>query len=120
RFFSSLNPPEPQGGIRALWNRLIAPLFPHAVRLFLNSELNSPQKFQDSWLHGLPMDNRVNYDLLPLKFTELWIPLEKATEVMRTMRDYYSQGGFERSGTTTVEIYATKASTYWLSPSYGY
>ena len=45
-----------------------------------------PQSFTDTW-QGLAMDNEINGVLLPTRFTELWIPLSSAPEVMRKLRD---------------------------------
>ncbi len=76
------------------------------------------QKFWDIWYRGLPMDNRVNDRLVPVEFTEIWIPLEKATEVMRKMRDYYDSAGYKAAGSFSCEVYAAKKSDFWLSPSF--
>ncbi len=64
------------------------------------------------------MDNQISDDFMPTEFTELWIPIERAHEVMGTLRDFYAGGGYERSGTYACEIYGAKASNFWLSPSY--
>lgn len=77
-----------------------------------------PQKFWDIWYKGLPMDNRVNDRLVPVEFTEIWIPLEKAAAVMRKMRDYYKSAGYSATGSFSCEVYAAKKSDFWLSPSY--
>ncbi len=77
-----------------------------------------PQKFWDIWYRGLPMDNRVNDRLVPVEFTEIWIPVEKAPQVMQKMRDYYKSAGYGATGSFSCEIYAAKKSSFWLSPSY--
>ncbi|MGE5795593.1 MAG: FAD-binding protein [Ignavibacteria bacterium] len=77
-----------------------------------------PQKFWDIWYHGLPMDNRVNDRLVPVEFTEIWIPLEKTELVMKKMRDFYRAKGYGATGSFSCEIYAAKESDFWLSPSY--
>jgi hypothetical protein len=64
------------------------------------------------------MDNNVDYDLIPVKFTELWFPLEKSMEVMQMLLAHYKEGGFEACGTFTCEVYSTPSSNFWLSPSY--
>lgn len=82
------------------------------------------QTFWDSWMCGLPMDNQMDDQLWPTEFTELWIPIEKASEAMKALRDFYRASGdpvaaFEATGAFSCEIYAAKASNAWLSPSYG-
>jgi hypothetical protein len=77
-----------------------------------------PQKFWDNWYKGLPMDNRVNDRLIPVEFTEIWIPIEKAETVMKKLRDYYLSAGYPASGSFSCEVYAAKRSDFWLSPSY--
>ncbi len=80
--------------------------------------------FQDTWMCGLPMDNQMDDRLWPTVFTELWVPIEKSTEVMTALRDFYAGGGdravaYEHTGAFSCEIYAAKKSPFWLSPSYG-
>jgi hypothetical protein len=77
-----------------------------------------PQQFWDIWYRGLPMDNRVNDRLVPVEFTEIWIPLEKTALAMQKMRDFYKQAGYPATGSFSCEIYAAKKSDFWLSPSY--
>jgi len=86
----------------------------------LDEEKTPPgaQKFWDIWYRGLPMDNRVNDRLVPVEFTEIWIPIEKAQLVMEKMRDYYYAAGYSATGSFSCEIYAAKKSDFWLSPSY--
>jgi hypothetical protein len=80
--------------------------------------------WQDTWMCGLPMDNQMDDQLWPTEFTELWIPIEKTAEVMRALRDFYSGGGdakaaYDATGAFSCELYATAASPFWMSPSYG-
>ncbi len=85
----------------------------------LDPDRGQPQRFWDYAWTGLPMDNQISDDLMPTVFTELWIPVAKAAEVMTTLRDFYAGGGYERTGTYACEVYGAKASDFWLSPSYG-
>jgi hypothetical protein len=83
-----------------------------------------PQIFQDSWMCGLPMDNQMDDRMWPTVFTELWVPLDRAREVMIALRDFYRGGGdeqtaFDHTGAFSCEIYAAKKSPFWLSPSFG-
>ncbi len=81
-------------------------------------------EFWDTWMCGLPMDNQMDDKLWPTEFTELWIPVAKATEAMRALRDFYAGGGdprvaYEHTGAFSCELYAASPSRFWLSPSHG-
>lgn len=78
-----------------------------------------PQIFNDYADLGLPMDNQISDRLMPTEFTELWIPIEKTAAVMGLLRDHYVAGGYAATGTYACELYAAKASEFWMSPSYG-
>jgi len=119
-----LNP----GWLLKLGLKFVAWIYPkHILPALLNAfvpldkENNPPGpiKFWDVWWRGLPMDNRVDDKLMPTLFTEIWIPLEKATTVMRRMRELYKKNGQKATGSYSCEIYAAKASDFWLSPSHG-
>lgn len=77
-----------------------------------------PQKFQDHGWSGLPMDNQMNDQLMPVWFTELWIPIERTQEVMKALKALYSRGP-QYTGSFCCELYAARKSDCWLSPSYG-
>lgn len=78
------------------------------------------QRFWGPWNQVLAMDDEIHYDLLPCAFTELFVPLERTEEVMAALRDYFEgDEGFERTGTFATELYAGKASRFWLSPAHG-
>jgi hypothetical protein len=81
------------------------------------------KEFADSWMCGLPMDNQMDIQLWPTDFTELFVPLEKTADVMRIMRNYYDAGGdkeeaYKRTRAYACELYAAKASPFWLSPAH--
>lgn len=118
RLFDILNPPEPTTRLRKWLRGVLKPFYPIMVNYFLASAVLAPQKFQDTWWQGLPMDNNVNYDLMPVQFTEMWFPVAKAAEVMQELRRYFKEGGFDATGTDSCEIYATPSSNFWLSPAY--
>ena len=73
--------------------------------------------FCDVWYKTLPMDNQIEYDVFPVDFTEIWLPIDKCDEVMRKLEDLFqdplAQGNF------ATEIYGAKKSGFWLSMSYG-
>ena len=80
---------------------------------------SQPQRFTDTW-RGLAMDNEINGALLPTQFTELWIPLASAPEVMDTLRRFFkTELGFEAGKAFSCEVYAAKRSRFWMSPAYG-
>ncbi|MBK6808430.1 MAG: hypothetical protein IPG81_05910 [Sandaracinaceae bacterium] len=75
--------------------------------------------FTDTWYDGLPHDNQMDDQLMPVLFTELWVPLDRAPEVMRALRDFWAAGGLEATGTFATEIYAAPASPFTLSAAHG-
>ncbi|MGH2644656.1 MAG: FAD-binding protein, partial [Chitinophagaceae bacterium] len=83
---------------------------------------SGPQQFEDSWYDGLPMDNNMSDKLFPVEFTELWIPIEKTIPVMAAMNQAYQTYYANKpgpGGALCTELYAAKASKFWMSPSYG-
>lgn len=95
-------------------------VYPAIVRKFepLDGK-KGPMKFRDTWMHGLPMDNSAYDQLMPTRFIELWIAIEKCPEVMQALREVYQKNGIWASGTYSCEIYPTPASKYWMSAAYG-
>jgi hypothetical protein len=90
-------------------------ILPLICKFFVQDGENQP--FQDVWYNGIPMDNQMSDRLMPVWFTELWIPIEKTQEVMTTLLNFYSEGP-QNTGAFSCEIYATKSSPFWMSPSY--
>jgi len=120
RFFGRLNPPPPASGLGRLVDRLITPLYPAVLKRFVRPPgEKGTVRFWDDWWRVLPMDNEVSDDLLPTEFTELWIPIGHTAEVMRALREHYRRGGMGATGTYSCEIYAAKASPFWLSAAHG-
>ncbi|MCB9665602.1 MAG: FAD-binding protein [Alphaproteobacteria bacterium] len=82
-----------------------------------------PQVFQDHAYLGLPMDNGASDILLTTAFTEVWLPLGRARDAMNVLRRWFeaaptSAEALTRTGTFSWELYATRPSTGWMSPSY--
>jgi D-arabinono-1,4-lactone oxidase len=75
------------------------------------------QSFHDIGWKGIPMDNQMSDKLMETWFTELWIPLAKAEEVMQSMQQFYKDP--LNAGTFCCEIYAAKNSSFWMNPAYG-
>jgi D-arabinono-1,4-lactone oxidase/FAD binding domain len=118
RMFSILNPPGPSTFLGRVTASILKPLFPMIVNLFLASGVKGPQRFQDYWGDGVPMDNRVDYRLVPVQFSELWIPVSRANEVMTRIRDHFRDHDITQVGTFTVEVYPTPKNIFWMSPGY--
>lgn len=118
RLFDLLNPPEPTSALGKFLRPILKPIYPIVVNNFLASALLGPQKFQDIWWHGVPMDDGVDYSLLPTGFTELWFPVERTPEVMQAYLDYYRSGGMQATGVYTTEMYCAPKSDFWMSPAY--
>lgn len=83
-------------------------ILPAIINAFVPVDEEGPQHFWDSWWQGLPLDNQINDKLLPTSFTELWIPMRRAAEVMQKLRDHYEAKGLEATGTFCCEIYAAR------------
>ncbi|WP_028660389.1 D-arabinono-1,4-lactone oxidase [Nocardioides insulae] len=111
---------ENEGVFEQKWSPIIMnKLFLTLDKDKLGAQRGQPQRFWDHAWTGLPMDNQISDDLMPTVFTELWIPIDRAQQVMTTLREFYAGGGYTRTGTYACEIYGAKASDFWLSPSYG-
>jgi hypothetical protein len=75
--------------------------------------------FSDTWWHGIPDDNQVSDKLVPVTFTELWLPLSRAAKVMSRLRELYRQLSPVQRGSFCVELYAGPPSEFWMSPAFG-
>lgn len=77
------------------------------------------QPFHDAWLRAIPIDNAISDVLLPTEFTDLFIDAGKTAELMTRLAAYWAQDkGLDRVGPWGTEIYATKASPFWMSPTH--
>jgi D-arabinono-1,4-lactone oxidase len=118
RFVKSLSPPGPSSGLGKFGNKLLKPFYLLVANSFLTNGVKGPQKFWDSWHGGIPMDNRVDFKLLPLEFSEMWFPLERATEVTNRIADFFADNDTTVTGSFAVEIYPAPADQVWMSPGY--
>ncbi|XP_046855437.1 uncharacterized protein LOC124448464 [Xenia sp. Carnegie-2017] len=78
-------------------------------------------KFNDTWYHGLPMDNEAHVDdFIKVDFTEIWIPFKHRADVIERLKQLFkdSKHGQKAAGNFAVEIYPAKKSDFWLSMSY--
>ena len=110
-----------QSTVETLWYGTILPML---LTVFVTTDKKNskgqwePQEFWDTWWRGLPMDNQMDDRLMPVIFTELWIPIQHTATVMNAMNDHYAKKGLSATSTFTTELYATKASEFWMSPAY--
>lgn len=98
-------------------------LFNGALELFVRKDRGEGKLFHDHAWHGLPMDAEVDDELVPVSFTEAWIPLNHAADALRLLRNYFREPqdpleALGRTGMLTWELYMAPASTAWMSPSY--
>jgi FAD/FMN-containing dehydrogenase len=115
RLLDGLNPPAPRGILARRFERGLGLLY----QLIAGSALKpAHQQFRDWWWRGLPKDDQANYRLLPIAFTEIWVPLTRAAEAMQRLRRHYEEGGFPATGVYACELYATPQSSFWMSPAY--
>jgi D-arabinono-1,4-lactone oxidase len=90
----------------------------HTVALLLKPfVILSHSPFYDIWWRALPADDFAPVNtLFKTDFTEIWLPLERAGEVVSRLEQLFKNS--EIAGNFATEIYATKASPFWLSPAY--
>ena len=106
-------------------------LFPRCLQLFLQLDdrrrgqrRGEPQWFADHSWRGLPMDTVVSDELVPVQFTEIFVPLRHATKLVRAMEQHFTkrpndpESVYGRTGLFTFELYAAKPSSSWLSPAF--
>ncbi len=107
--------------VRVVGDRLrqtfAARVLPSILRQFVKTSA-VPQRFWESWCHGLPLDNQMSEASLPTEFTEIWVPLARAGEVMRALREHYDRVGHDATGAFLCEVYAARSTQAWLHPAY--
>ena len=102
-------------------NKIEPHLYPLLIDMYFpnNSAKKPPQEFWDTWIGSLPMDTiEFSNNLFNLKYTELWIPIEKTQKTIDVLQQFYTEGGYAATGYYTVEILTAKRSSFWMSPSY--
>jgi FAD/FMN-containing dehydrogenase len=106
--------------IKLLAEQVFPYFYPMLINIFFkpNDAKNPPQNFWDYWLNSLPMDKvEFSNNLFNLAYTEMWIPVDKTSEVLTTMQKFYGEG-YAETGFFTTEIFAAPGSNFWLSPAY--
>jgi hypothetical protein len=82
-----------------------------------------PQSFRDWAWQGLPMDDQANDRLMPTEFSEIWLPLGRASEVVGVLRNWFEEPkdaheAFRRTGMFAWELYAAAPTSFWMNASY--
>jgi hypothetical protein len=118
---------EPAAG---LIERELPSFFPKLIDLFIpldadkeGAEKGKPQSFQDFGWHGLPMDNQASDLLMPTEFNEVWIPLSRAQQATRLLRDYFAAPkddaeALRRTGTYAWELYGAMPEQFWMNAAH--
>lgn len=109
----------PQKDKEAFWQWIIETLYepviqPLVLGIFV---ADGKQSFWDSWYRGLPMDNKVSDVGMPTEFTEIWFDVSHAEAAMNKLKAHYATNGYSATRSYACEIYAAKASQFWLSPA---
>jgi len=76
------------------------------------------QLFMDYTYSSLPMDNNANDIVMDTEFTEIWIPLEYTSRAISLVNKMFIEGKFKATTYYSTELYAGKASPFWLSPAF--
>lgn len=75
-------------------------------------------EFLDHWYITLPNDDLVDTKhIIKTQFTELWIPIEHTETVYNMLQELWEEEP-ESMGSMGIELYAAKASNFWLSMAY--
>ena len=113
-----------------LMGRDIPTIFPKLLNTFItldsekdSDQRNQPQRFQDYGWEGLPMDNGADDQLVPTEFSEVWVPLGRAQEVMAILHTYFTEPeddheAYRRTGLYAWELYAAKPTPMWMAASH--
>jgi D-arabinono-1,4-lactone oxidase/FAD binding domain len=105
--------------LSAVLQRVLPRFIDEVVEQFIVIE---DKHFQDNWMVALPMDNQMDDKLWGTSFTELWMPIDHAQEVMRRLRDYFGSGSladrYRKTGPFSLEVYPGPSSRFWMSAGY--
>ena len=83
---------------------------------------SQPLHFRDYGWHGLPMDNTADDVIFATMFTEIWVPLSRATAVTNMLHRYFENESpwksYTNTGNNAWELYCSKSSKAWMSMSF--
>lgn len=92
----------------------VAPLY----RAFVPAAPEQVQRFSGSWHDVLPVDREMVEGLMTTTFTELWVPVSRAGAALRALQARFATDP-SAAGRFTIELYASPAGEFWLSPGVG-
>jgi D-arabinono-1,4-lactone oxidase len=113
-----------------LMGRDIPTIFPKLLEAFItldsekaSGQRDQPQRFQDYGWEGLPMDNGADDQLVPTEFSEVWVPLARAQQVMEILHTSFTEPeddheAYRRTGLFAWELYAAKPTPMWMAGSH--
>ncbi len=107
------------GSAFAFVNGLVRLLFPQLLKAF--DPMTKPggeTTFRDWYWRSLCMDNTVSDALLGTEFTEIWVPIGRAQQVMELYQAMFDQGGYDATGYFSTEIYGGPPTSGWMHPGY--
>ncbi len=69
------------------------------------------------------MDNQASDVLLGCRFTELWVPIARAAEMVRVVRAYFAEpaaalDSLHRTGLFAYELYGAPPAAGWMHPAH--
>lgn len=75
--------------------------------------------FHDAWFKAIPIDNAISDIYLPTEFTDLFIDVKHTAELMKRVAGFWAKDDrLDRIGPWGTEVYASKRSPFWMSPTY--
>ncbi|WP_299193874.1 FAD-binding protein [uncultured Erythrobacter sp.] len=107
------------GSVLGFVSGLVRMLFPKLLPIF--NPMTKPgeeTKFSDWYWRSLCMDNTVSDGLLGTEFTEIWVPIGRAQQVMNLYQEMFEQGGYDATGYFSTEVYGGPPSSGWMHPGY--
>lgn len=108
-------------GRRALrtLERVMVPLEGALYRAFVDGDPDRPQRFRGPWWEILPQDAKMDERWMPTTFTEIFVPLVRAGEAMRSLDRLFASDQ-SAAGRFAIELYAASRSESWLHPAHGH
>ncbi len=105
--------------VLAFLSGLVRLAFPKLLPAF--NPMTKPGKettFHDWYWRSLCMDNTVSDDLLGTEFTEIWVPIGRAEEVMNLYQQRFEEKGYAATGYFSTEVYGGPPTNGWMHPGY--
>ncbi len=107
------------GIVLAFLSGLVRLAFPKLLPAFNPmTKRGNETRFQDWYWRSLCMDNTVSDDLLGTEFTEIWVPISRAEEVMNLYQQRFEEKGYAATGYFSTEVYGGPPTSGWMHPGY--